>query len=155
MDQNTYNPKAAFRAIRIIYFAILIGPVIFLSIVLTMKNWNLPDSGNITDPLNIGFVLILLTVPMVYKQANKVLTQKQGADFRHKMATYQTSLIIKVAIWEGLGIFSAVVLLLADNTMALLFFAMALVGIISNFPNPFRFGPKIGLNSSEIEKLKF
>jgi alpha-D-ribose 1-methylphosphonate 5-phosphate C-P lyase len=94
-------------------------------------------------------------VPIIYKYAEKPIIQiKPESTFGEKMAAFQTSLIMKVAVWEGIALFSCVIILQFNNGVAIIFFIISFFGILSNYPNPEKFGLKIGLTQNEIDQFK-
>ena len=156
MNQPPYNPKAALSVVKTIYLPLLAGPIIFFILCLYLLDWNLPDGFSIMDPFNISYIFLLIMVPIIYKYAEKPIIQiKTDALLREKMAAYQTSLIMKVAVWEGIALFSCVIILLFNNAVAIIFFIISMWGILSNYPNPEKFGFKIGLSQGEIDQFKF
>jgi hypothetical protein len=154
MNQPTFNPKAALSVSKTIYFALLAGPVIFFILCLYILNWKIPNGFSLTDPFNFSYIVIFIMVPIIYKYAEKPIVQiKPGAALREKMAAFQTSLIMKVAAWEGIALFSCVVLLQFNYGAAIIFFLISIFGILSNYPSPSKFGLKLGLTQNEIDQF--
>lgn len=112
-----YDPKKALQTTRYIYFGLVAMPTLFAIAVSTMLNDETIFKISIENPLILALVLLaLLILPasiIVPQKQTKLLTSDD--DIKKKLATFQTALIIRAALWIGVANFAIVVALLTMN----------------------------------------
>jgi hypothetical protein len=67
-----------------------------------------------------------------------------------KMSAFQSGMIIRLATYEAVELFSIVVFILTGNILVLLFAAVSLAGIIIIYPRPSLLRQTVGINELEL-----
>lgn len=152
MSQNTYDPKAAYSLIKKIYFAILAGPILFLFIALVITEGASSSAFDIQEPLNLALIIItLMSIPMGSVISRRAFSAvKPEDDTRKKMAAFQSGMIIRLATYEGVELFSIVVFILTGNILVLLFAAISFAGILMTYPRPSYIRQTVGIDEAEL-----
>ncbi len=152
MAQNTYDPKAAYSLVKKIYFAILAGPILFLFIALVITEGASSSAFDIQEPLNLALIIItLISIPMGSIISRRAFSAvKPEDDTRKKMAAFQSGMIIRLATYEGVELFSIVVFILTGNILVLLFAAISFAGILMTYPRPSYIRQSVGVNEDEL-----
>jgi len=70
------------------------------------------------------------------------------------MAKFQTSLIIRLAGWEALGLFSIIAMMENNNVVTLAFFVVSIGGLFMNYPSIGSLATSIQLSATEVQELK-
>jgi hypothetical protein len=154
METDNLNPKAFLRVIRIIYFAIMTGLLMFLFVALFISGNTLLLSFNTKDPFTFAVLITVVIIPAGTMFSNKLFKRyKPGSTLKEKLPAYQVGLISRLAVYEGAGLLSVVFLLISSNLYFVIFAAIALFAIVLNYPSPERIGDALDLTSSEIETL--
>ena len=151
MSENSYDLKAAYDIVKKIYLAILAGPVLFLIVALLIREDISSSALDINDPLNLGLLIVILFVPVGSVVSRRIFSAaKSSDDARIRMMAFQKGMIIRLASYEAVELFSIVVFILSGNILVLLFAAVALVGIIMIYPRPSLLKQTVGINELEL-----
>jgi hypothetical protein len=155
METNNLNQRAFLRVIRVIYFAIMSGLLMFLFIVLFISGNKLSLSFNTNDPFTFAVLITVAIIPAGTMVSNKLFkSYKPGSSLKEKLPAYQVGLISRLAVYEGAGLLSVVFLLISSNLYFVIFTAIALFAIMLNYPTPEKIGEALNLSSTEIEALR-
>lgn len=155
METNNLNQRAFLRVIRIIYFAIMSGLLMFLFIVLFISGNKLSLSFNTEDPFTFAVLITVVIIPAGTMVSNKLFRNyKPGSTLKEKLPFYNVGLIARLAAYEGAGLLSVVFLLISSNLYFVIFTAIALFAIMLNYPTPEKIGEALNLSSTEIEALR-
>lgn len=154
METDNLNTKAFLSVIRVIFFAIMAGLLMFLFIALFISGNKLYLGFNAKDPFTFAVLITVVIIPAGTMVSNKLFKKyKPGSTLKEKLPVYQVGLISRLAIYEGAGLFSVVCLLISSNLYFVIFTAVALFAIVLNYPSPEKIGEAIDLTPSEIEAL--
>lgn len=150
-----FNSKAALRFARFLCLALLSGLIFFFLVAVYLSNETLFFKFDTKDPFTfVALILTCTSIPVGYIYSRKIFkSYKPGNAFSQKYPIYQTGLIIRLAFCEGVGLFSTVCLLLSSNLFFVLFFLIAVLAMISNYPTPEKIGEAIELTPGEIESF--
>lgn len=152
MQTNNLNPKAFLRVIRIIYFAILTGLLIFFLVVLFISNETLSFKVDVKDPLTFAVLITVIIIPAGTILSNKFFKKyKPNSTLKEKLPFYNMGIIIGLACCEGAGMLSVVCLLITSNLYFAIFTAIALSAMMLYFPTPEKIGEALDLTPPEIE----
>jgi len=152
---SNYNPKASFRFIKMIFTAIFISPLLFFTVYLLTFEFTL-SKFEFNSFFNLGIIaLIGIVIPVTIHYSNRILRSVQAGDsLQSRMAKFQTSLIIRLAGWEALGLFSIIAMMENTNAVILGFFVASMGGLYMNYPSLNNLGKSVQLSSDEIQALR-
>jgi bacteriorhodopsin len=142
------------KTMRIIFFALLAGQIIFMAVAFFTVNNNPPQSQsddlfNIMVPVAIGFGLFMSG--MLFKQLIGKI--KNDASFEQKLEAYRSALIIRYALLEVPSIFSTVAYLFSGNIIFLAFSGVMILAFLMNMPSRDKATQDLNLSSIEADKL--
>lgn len=142
------------KTMRIIFFALLAGQIIFMAVAFFTVNNNPPQSQsddlfNIIVPVAIGLGLFMSG--MLFKQLLGKI--KNDASFEKKLEAYRSAMIIRYALLEGPSIFSTVAYLLSGNIIFLAFSGVMILAFLMNMPSRNKAAQDLNLSSIEADKL--
>lgn len=152
------SPKEIFKIINLIYKAFFAGMIAFLVIASLMVS----KSGALVpeDPLMLQILKIIaiglavVFIPVAYSIPQRMI-RKIGKElsFEEKLAKYQSALIIRFALTEGVAIMATLFFwLTADNDLLMVFAIILLFYIISR-PTPFKAATDLELSEMEKNEL--
>ena len=155
MQINTYNPKAFYQLIRTIFFALIVGLLLFLIVVLYLHGKNLTFIFDTSNPFTFVMFLSLIVIPIGFFYSSKVFkSYRPNSTLKDKLPIYQHGLIMRMAFCEAVGLFSIVCILMLANLYFLIFVAIALGAMITNYPSPEKIGEVMELTPTEIDSLR-
>lgn len=145
-----------FKSIKIIYFALLAGQLIFLFITLYL-NLELSFSQESSDILWDIFLIIALTLALngfvtgqlIYK--NRLKKIKKYTELKTKMGEYKGAFLIRLAMLEGATLFSIVIYLITANLMFIGIAGIVIIYFV--YLNPTRDKISFDLELNSTEKL--
>ena len=142
------------KTMRIIFFALLAGQIIFIAVAFFMVTNNPPQSQsddlfNIIVPVAIGSGLFMSS--LLFKQMLAKI--KKDDSFEKKLEAYRSALIMRYALLEGPSIFSTVVYLLSGNIIFLAFSGVMILAFLMNMPSQNKATQDLNLSSIEADKL--
>ena len=152
---STHNPKASLRVMKMIFTAIFVSPLLFFLVYLLTFDFTL-SKFEFNSIYNLGiFAIIGIVIPVTINYSNRIFKSIQPADsLQSRMAKFQTSLIIRLAGWEALGLFSIITMMENNNVVTLAFFIVSIGGLFLNYPSISNLEKSIQLSSAEIQELK-
>jgi hypothetical protein len=138
-----------------IFTAIFISPLLFFAVYLLTFDFTL-SGFEFNNIYNLGIIVIIgIVIPVTINYSNRILKSIQAADtLQSRVAKYQTSLIVRLAGWEALGLFSVLAMMDNNNVVTLAFFILSIGGLFMNYPSINNLGSSIQLNPEEIQELK-
>jgi hypothetical protein len=145
--------KSFFTTLTLIYVGLNAGIILFLIVSLTMIKdtecvYNTYDSLFIA--LCVMFSGIVITskilIPNLIKNANK-------KELPEKLSVYQSRTIIALALFEGVALFSAVILLSSHNLLALPFTFLGLLMMFMHKPSKTKFKEEFSLTRTEESSI--
>jgi anaerobic C4-dicarboxylate transporter len=142
------------KTMRIIFFALLAGQIIFMAVAFFTVNNNPPQSQsddlfNIIVPVAIGLGLFMSS--LLFKQMLAKI--KKDDSFEQKLEAYRSALIIRYALLEVPSIFSTVVYLFSGNIIFLAFSGVMILAFLINMPSRDKATQDLNLSSIEADKL--
>jgi len=142
------------KTMRIIFFALLAGQIIFIAVAFFTITNNSPQSQsddlfNIIVPVAIGFGLFMSS--LLFKQMLAKI--KKDDSFEQKLEAYRSALIIRYALLEVPSIFSTVVYLFSGNIIFLAFSGVMILAFLMNMPSRDKATQDLNLSSIEADKL--
>lgn len=112
VNLNSLPPAKALMTMRIIWLALLLGPILFMGVIVLVI---LPQSRQTTQPQPIltwvSFALLAMTVPVAFVIRGIILRRSRIED-RIPTSAYSAANIIFWAASEGCALFALVVVML-------------------------------------------
>ena len=149
-----FNPRAAYKIIKTIYFALIIGVLLFLTVTLIKINGSTFFRLDFNDPIFIVATFLTITaIPAGYYLSIQVSKINVAEPLTVKWPVYQVRLITRMAICEGTALFSITGLLLSNNLSFIILLIISLTAMTLYYPSPAKIGQEVELTQSEIDNL--
>jgi F0F1-type ATP synthase membrane subunit c/vacuolar-type H+-ATPase subunit K len=133
MIGERFQPKAAFRALRIIFYALNTGLLLFFIVAIYLSDMQLPPFKEGFDILTYVNVVLLASIPAGYSISSKRIDVIDAGDsFSRKFEQLQGAMIIRWAMIEGTAIFSLVGLIVLQDSKQLVLFVICILVLSSN-----------------------
>jgi hypothetical protein len=133
MIGDGFQPRAAFRAIKIIFYALNTGLLLFFMAGIYLNGMQIPAFKQELDILTIVSLFLLAAIPVGYSISNKKFDAiDAGETFSVKWEQFQTAMIIRWAMIEGAAIFSLVGLIVLQDSKQLALFIICILALSSN-----------------------
>ena len=145
------------KAIRILFFALLIGQLIFAIIVTTLIESGLLSGGNYTVTSVMQVALIVITVVTV--PASFILFRKRLAlinpedELGKKLELYRAALILRMALCEMPVLFAIIIYFVTHDRSFLWMTIILIVNFLFIYPSKDKIINQLQLNSSEQSAL--
>ena len=156
MNKNEYiNSKSVLRSIRVIYFALILGLLSFLSVTfLISQDFRFAFDKN--DPvLFANLILFISAIPLGYLVPQSIWKRiEKDLPLQDKLLKYQTGFLIRLATCEGVGLFSIVGFLISNNLFYLVLTGIILLIIFYYFPSLGKLELQLDLSYTELDELK-
>jgi hypothetical protein len=102
----------------------------------------------------ISLIFILIEIPLAYwLHTRKMKTVGNNPDIYSKLETYRASHIVKIAMFEGAGFFSCVVLLLGGKNMVLVQIVIILIIMMLENPSGNKIANELNLSQEDKDLL--
>jgi len=133
MIVDGFQPKAAFRALKIIFYALNTGLLLFFMVSVYLNEMEIPAFKQELDILNIISVFLLASIPLGYYISNRRFDAIDAAEsFQVKWEQFQAGMIIRWAMIEGPALFSLVGLIALQDAKQLVLFIICLLALSMN-----------------------
>lgn len=126
---NNPHPKAAFRALKLIYYALNTGLMLFFFVGIYLNDMAIPEFKDGVDILTLVNVLLLGMILFGNLISGRKLAAIEAADpFARKFEQFQSAMILRWAMIEGVALLSIVgLIVLQDGKQMVLFIVCILV----------------------------
>ncbi len=149
-----FQPRAAFRLLRIIFYALNTGLLIFFLVAVYLNGLEFPPFHDQIDMLTVVNVFLLAAIPVGYTISNRRLEAINPKDpFPKKWDQFQTAMIFRWAMIEGTALFSIVGLILLNDAKQLVLFVLCIFVLSLNSVTRERAARMAKLNAEEEESL--
>ena len=155
-NDNNIIVEKSFRTIDIIYFAILIGQMIYFLIGLYLI-----QSGNMEGMKSLNTIFMFVTPVVIFSSilAAKFIYSKQVINFDKtlsldaKLISYRTNNIIRLALFEGANIFNISVMIITANYFFAALFIIIIVLFFLNRPTKEKFIMDYEISADDVLKI--
>ncbi len=155
MIGEKFQPKVAFRALRIIFYSLNSGLLLFLMVGIYLNGMQIPEFKDGVDILTYVNVFLMLSIPAGYSISSRKMEAIDAADsFSRKFEQYQSAMIIRWAMIEGAAIFSLVGLIVLQDSKQLVLFVLCILVLSSNTVTKEKVTRMAKLNSEESKTLE-
>lgn len=128
MLNTDFQPRIAYRMLRIIFYALNTGLLIFFLVAIFLNGMAFPPFNDEIDILTVTNVFLLAAIPLGYTLSNRRLEAINPKDpFSKKWDQFQTAMILRWAMIEGTALFSIVGLILLKDAKQLVLFLICIV----------------------------
>ena len=133
MIGDGFQPRAAFRAIKIIFYAMNTGLLLFFMVGVYLNGMQIPSFKQELDVLTIVSLFLLVSIPAGYSISNRKFDAIEAGDpFSAKWEQFQTAMIIRWAMIEGAALFSLVGLIVLQDAKQLVLFIVCIIVLSTN-----------------------
>lgn len=154
MIGEKFQPKAAFRALRVIYYALNTGLLLFFIISIYLNGKQIPEIKDGIDILTYVNVFLLAAIPAGYSLSSRRMEAIDPADsFAKKFEQFQAAMIIRWAMIEGVALFSLVGLIVLQDAKQLIIFIICIVVLSANTVTREKVTRMAKLNTEESKAL--
>jgi len=154
MIGERFQPKAAYRALRIIFYALNSGLLLFFIVTIYLSGMQLPPFQEGFDILTFVNVVLLAAIPAAYSISSRRMEAIDPADsFSRKFEQFQAAMIIRWATIEGVALFSLVGLIVLQDSKQLVLFVICILVLSSNTVNKDKVTRMAKLNTEESKSL--
>jgi len=154
MIGNGFQPRAAFRAIKIIFYALNTGLLLFFMVGVYLNGMQIPNFKQELDILTIVSLFLLAAIPVGYLISNKKFDAIDAGDsFPAKWEQFQSAMIIRWAMIEGAALFSLVGLIVLQDAKQLVLFIICILALSMNSVNREKATRLAKLNPEESKAL--
>jgi hypothetical protein len=142
---------------RIIYFALLIGMLLFLTIAVLISEVELLFFIDFNEPLFLIVPVVMFGCIAASNFIPKKFVQqvKNEKDLTKKTTVYNTSSIIKYALIEGPVLLSIVGFIVGHSLYFLIFTALGILYFVTLKPSPLKIVKALDLSYDERKELGF
>lgn len=133
MIREGFQPKAAFRALKVIFYALNTALLLFFMVGVYLNEMQIPPFKTELDIMNIVSIFLLTSIPGGYIVSNRKFDAIDAGDsFQGKWEQFQTGMIIRWAMIEGAALFSLVGLIVLQDAKQLVLFIICLLALSMN-----------------------
>jgi hypothetical protein len=156
MNEQT-SPSVFVKNLRIIHISLLSGIVFFAIVAYLIRT----RSGSMVGPREleiltyISLIFILVELPLAYwLHTRKMKSIADWPDLNSKLDAYKASHIVKIAMFEGAGFFSCLVLLLGGKNMVLVQILIVLIIMLLENPSATKVANELNLSPGDKDLLE-
>lgn len=155
MIGERFQPKAAYRALRIIFYALNTGLLVFFIVAIYLNEMQLPPFQDGFDILTFVNVVLLAAIPAGYSISSKRMEAIDPADsFSRKFEQFQAAMILRWAMIEGVALFSLVGLIVLQDSKQLVLFVICILVFSTNTVTKEKVTRMAKLNAEESRALE-
>ena len=155
MIGEKFQPKAAFRALKIIFYALNTGLLLFFLVGIYLNEMQIPAFKEGIDILTYVNVFLMASIPAAYTISSRRMEAiDAGETFSKKFEQFQAAMIIRWAMIEGTALFSLVGLIILQDAKQLVLFVICIRVLSSNTVTKEKVTRMAKLNSEESKALE-
>lgn len=127
------HPKAAFRALKLIYYALNTGLMLFFFVGIYLNGKAIPEFKDGVDILTLVNILLMGMIPVGNMiSGRKLAAIEPGDPFARKFEQFQSAMILRWAMIEGVALFSVVGLILLQDGKQMVIFVICILILSMN-----------------------
>jgi hypothetical protein len=149
------QPRMAYRMLRIIFYALNTGLLVFFLVGIYLNGMAIPPFRDEIDLLTVVNVLLLTAIPAGHMLSNRRLESINPKDpFSKKWDQFQTAMIIRWAMIEGTALFSIVGMILLEDAKQVVLFIICILVLSFNSVSRDKVSRMARLNPEEEKALE-
>lgn len=156
-----YNtPKENFRAIRVLFSALVIGVVLFILMAVIIHRLNGPLAHEIKEynrifiGIAVALALICLLIASQLYRKGILAAKNLTGPLNNKLNNYRSFLVKYLALCEGPALFGVVIFLITGEFWVLAITGIMLMAMLSVAPTPKRVITDLNLDWKEQKELE-
>lgn len=152
MNNNQQSLSAFLSTLRIIHYGIFCGLIIFAALAYFIRNKTGPmlDIKTLEILTYVSLIFLLGELPLAYwLHKRKIKSLAIIPDLNAKLAAYKASHIVKIAMFEGVGFLSCLVLLLGGKNVLLIQIAIVVVLMLLETPSATKLANDLDLSPGD------
>jgi F0F1-type ATP synthase membrane subunit c/vacuolar-type H+-ATPase subunit K len=154
MIGEKFQPKGAYRAMKLIFYALNSGLLLFFIVAIYLNEMQIPAFTDGIDILTYVNVFLLASIPAGYTISSRRMEAIDVSDsFAKKFEQFQAAMIIRWAMIEGTALFSLVGLIVLQDAKQLILFIICILALSSNTVTKDKVTRMAKLNSEESKAL--
>jgi len=154
MIGEKFQPKAAYRALKLIFYSLNTGLLLFFIVGIYLNEMQIPAFKDGIDILTYVNVFLLASIPAGYTISSRKMEAIDAGDtFAQKFMQFQAAMIIRWAMIEGTALFSLVGLIVLQDAKQLILFVICILVLSSNTVTKEKVIRMAKLNSEEAKAL--
>lgn len=154
MIGEKFQPKLAFRALKIIFYALNTGLLLFFLVGIYLNEMQIPAFKQEIDILTYVNIFLMASIPAGYTLSSRKMEAIDAGDtFAQKFMQYQAAMIIRWAMIEGTALFSLVGLIVLQDAKQLVLFVICILVLSTNTVTKDKVTRMAKLNSEEAKAL--
>ncbi|RLD51352.1 MAG: hypothetical protein DRI97_15815 [Bacteroidetes bacterium] len=154
MIGEKFQAKAAYRALKLIFYSLNSGLLIFFIVAIYLNEMQIPEFKVGFDILTYVNVFLLASIPAGYSiSSRKMEAIDAGDSFSSKFGQLQAAMIIRWAMIEGTALFSLVGLIVLQDAKQLVIFVICILVLSSNTVTKEKVTRMAKLNAEESRSL--
>ena len=155
MIGEKFRPGVAYRTLRIIFYALNTGLLLFFIVGIYLNGMQIPAFKEGFDILTYVNVFLLASIPAGYTISSKRMEAIDAGDsFSRKFEQFQSAMILRWAMIEGTAIFSLVGLIVLQDAKQLVLFVICILVLSSNTVTREKVTRMAKLNPEESKALE-
>ena len=154
MIGEKFQAKGAFRALKLIFYSLNSGLLIFFIVGIYLNDMQIPEFKEGFDILTYVNIFLMASIPAGYTlSSRKMEAIDAGETFAQKFMQFQAAMIIRWAMIEGTALFSLVGLIVLQDAKQLVLFVICILVLSSNTVTKEKVTRMAKLNSEEAKAL--
>jgi len=155
MIGEKFQAKGAYRAMKLIFYSLNSGLLIFFIVGIYLNGMQIPDFKEGIDILTYVNIFLMASIPVGYTiSSRKMEAIDAGDSFSKKFEQYQSAMIIRWAMIEGTALFSLVGLIVLQDAKQLVIFVICILVLSSNTVTKEKVTRMAKLNAEESRSLE-
>lgn len=154
MIGQEFQPRQAFRMLKVIFYSLNTGLLIFFMVGIYLNGMQIPSFHDEIEILTIVNILLLGSIPAGYSiSSRKMDAIDPAAPISRKFEQFQTAIVIRWAMIEGTALFSLVGLILLQDAKQLILFVICILVLSMNTITKEKVIKMAKLNQEEAKTL--
>ena len=154
MIGEKFQAKGAYRTLKIIFYALNTGLLLFFIVAIYLNEMQIPEFKDGFDILTYVNVFLMASIPAGYTiSSRKMEAIDAGDSFARKFEQFQAAMIIRWAMIEGTALFSLVGLIVLQDAKQLVIFVICILVLSSNTITKEKVTRMAKLNAEESRAL--
>jgi hypothetical protein len=155
MQRQGLHPKQSFRALKLIFYALNTGLLLFFFVGIVLNDMAIPEFKDDMDILTLVNTFLLVMIPVGYTlSSRKMAAIEQGDPFAKKFEQFQVAMIIRWAMIEGVALLSIVGMILLEDAKQLIVFLICILVLSVNTISKEKVAKGAKLNPDEERALE-
>jgi cobalamin biosynthesis protein CobD/CbiB len=142
------------KTLQILFKALLLGPLLFIAIVIVLFATGALIPGITGATANIFLYVVIVVAVLATTMSYKLFSQKleeakQQNDLTNKLDGYRAAFILQLALCEGPALFSVICYFLTENKMLLVVLLFLVLNFARLYPTKTKIVQQLELDDNE------